>query len=86
MNIMYYSLAVASLLIGSWETVTLPSSCLQQKLAGTALAIFLSVNKRQSLFGKLVIYIFFLPKGLSNTINTFIVHSVLILLAKGWGE
>ena len=86
MNIIYYSLAVASLLIGYWEIVTLPSSCLQQKLTGTALAIFFSVNKRESLFGKLVIYIFFLPKGLSNTINTFIIHSVLILLAKGVGE
>lgn len=83
MNIMYYSLAVASLLIGYWEIATLPSSCLQQKLAGTALPIFLSVNKRESLFGKLVIYISFLPKGLSTTVDTFIIHSVLILLAKG---
>lgn len=76
MNSIYYSLAVASLLIRFWEIVTLASSCLQQKLTGTVLGTLLSFGKSSHIY-------FFLPESLNNTINTCITHSVLILLAKG---
>lgn len=64
------------------RTMALPSSCLNRS-DWHCLSLHSPFWQKRVTFENLVVYIFCLPESLSNTINTFIMHSVLILLAQG---